>query len=217
MKQFLLIILGLLLYACGHVNGQSNEDQDSIGKFTNSGYHVSVEDTRQLHFNYMDRLKPALNEVQRSELNRQDYEETEYLWMPMDKLKEYIAFLESIAAKNNKDVSGVAFYLGAYNLDKKIEDKPSRPVPRFGDYRGRMTMFFAPTYYDANRQERHEILKHVPFYVQGEDSDPFKGEYIDLFSSTNTTIGNGSGILNAALVGGGSGGSNELSSVPPPK
>lgn len=201
----------------------------AIEKFVNSGKRIGIADSEILYKNYVTKLKPALDSVQNTRIDREGkYEETEYMWMSLEYLKNYVSFLEAISHENDKDVSGLAIYLGAYNDDKKINEKEEKSPKRFGDYRGRLTTFFVPTYYDSNDKNSAEILKHKPFSIISNVKDSYKGKFIDLNLGSNNMKGKLGSNYNAStttqskfimplvtMFAADSNAGNELNTIPP--
>lgn len=166
----------------------------AISSYTKSPHKVPLKYVKDLYGNYNDRLKPELEKLQNNDksIPRDTiYQETKYIWMSYKRLKEYVEFLEAVSAINKQKVSGVAMYFGAYSKNINVkEDNPKLNPPRFGDYRGRLTSFFTPTFYDANATEKYEILKHKPFLVASENPEksPYVGKFVAVdFDEDNTT------------------------------
>lgn len=175
----------------------SIDEEVAINTFIDSRHAIKLKDVKDLYNNYKDRFINVIKDIQKNAIERTDlngktveYLPTEYSLIPIQKLKDYINFLEAIEKKNNKKISGIAINFGAYNLNKVVDkDKRSAssiedPI-RSGDYRGRLTTFFTPTFYDGSKGSGPE--SHVPFYIKyDDDSDKFKGAYIPMDTYTKS-------------------------------
>ena len=198
-----LVIIVLLLYIlfyCGNINSSSElDDQAVIAKIENSKHTINENDVRSLYENYQYRFIPRLVEIQEDatdrkgvSVQRKGYLPTEYSLVTLDNLKSYIAFLDVLQKKNKEPkISGIAISFGAYDLGKDVEGDKSEgskfedPL-RKGDYRGRLTTYFTPTYYDNNIAAEVDAQRHIPFYIAYDDeSDKYKGEYKSLFCYLN--------------------------------
>lgn len=117
------------------------------------------------------------NDIQKIvETNREDgkYEGTEFAWINLDSLKNYIALLEKVSQLNNKKVSGVRIYFSQYPYQGEYTDKQrERLLP------GRETLFFAPTtVIPANENtKRNSILENVPFSIVPKGNDKLVGDF----------------------------------------
>lgn len=198
-----LVIIVLLLYIlfyCENINSSSElDDQAVIAKIENSKHTINENDVRALYENYQERFIPELVKIQEDatdrkgvKVQREGYLPTEYSLVTLDDLKSYIAFLDVLQKKNREPkISGIAISFGAYDLDKNVESDKSEgskfedPL-RKGDYRGRLTTYFTPTYYDNNIAAEVDAQRHIPFYIDYDDeSDKYKGEYKSLFCYLN--------------------------------
>lgn len=117
------------------------------------------------------------NDIQKIvETNREDgkYEGTEFAWINLDSLKNYIALLEKVSQLNNKKVSGVRIYFSQYPYQGEYTEKQKeRLLP------GRETLFFAPTtVIPANETtKQNSILENVPFSIVPNGNDKLVGDF----------------------------------------
>ncbi|WP_146105231.1 hypothetical protein [Polaribacter butkevichii] len=202
-----IILLTILLFRtcqnekiCKHT--ELNE-QEVIENFKNSRHTIDIVKVEELYGNYKDRFIPVIKDLQEKdtvtkEKFRENYLPTEYSLIPLQKLKNYIQFLDVLQHKNpNQIISGIAFSFGAYNLnvsDKTMENPSINTVKsrkndplKKGDYNGRLTLFFTPTYYDSCIETGYDADNHIPFYIEPDDaSDMFKGDYKSLYCHLNS-------------------------------
>lgn len=105
---------------------------------------------------------------------QEDYQGTEFAWINLDSLKNYIALLDKVSELNHKKVSGIRIYFSEYpqqgNYNKNQMD---RLLP------GRETLFLAPTtIIPANENTRtNPILENVPFSISGTRENKLVGEF----------------------------------------
>jgi len=167
-------------------------------EFEKSGMQLSHDRANNLYNEYNDNLKPTVQTNRDEQLqNRTEVAEdivfsgTEYVWISKERLKMYLLFLESLDVKNGDDpITGVSIYFGRNGYgDEYIktgdddEDmlKPNTVMnyntpAKKGDYRGRLTVFFAPTI-RVDCIEGDEMLKHKAFYIEPKDDSP-KNKYV---------------------------------------
>jgi len=146
-------------------NNLGHQDNFSIVDYEASKHSISLKETVKLYNNYRRRfIKPITNIQLNTNVQRENnfYEPTEFLYMDLKAMKNYMAFLEYVETQNsNQPISGIAINFGAYSLNKQSKD---------GDYRGRLSVFLTPTFKKNN--------EHVPFYINYTDaSNTYKGEY----------------------------------------
>lgn len=171
----LLVILYLLFFRKPPISNINTKV--SIEKFNNSYTKIGLSETQELYDNYNKRLKPALDSIQNTVIQRDGkYNVTEYVWVSMDELNDYVNFLKAVSEINKEKVSGLAIYFGAYGLNKNLNNDKTRDLERLGDYRGRLTTFFVPTYYDDTTEVEYDIFKHKPFYIDSKEGN-YKGDY----------------------------------------
>jgi len=174
-------------------------------------HKISLERSKELYYNYNDSIKPHIRTYQGNRAFRQEtmalgglYNPTEYVLINIKTLKCYLKFLEEVESRNSNEITGIAIFLGANgeserveNIEASFNDKMRKekkvkaneilrgiqnlPITSEEDIRGRMTMFFAPTYYNNENENLSEVQKHVPFYIKAPDSSkPYVGNYMSL-------------------------------------
>lgn len=153
-----------------------------------------------------------------------NYQATEYAWIDLDSLKNYIALLDKVAELNNTKVTGVRIYFSQYPEDEKnyrySKEEKNKLLP------GRETLFFAPTMKSNSNPlaNKYPILENVPFYIQHTNENPLVGEFkvidrlnnpnratinMTKFTSTTNSVEDESNETSLLL--------NELAMFPPPK
>lgn len=204
----IVLLITLLFRTC---NKESNckhtelSKEEVIENHKNSRHTIDMKQVADLYGNYKTRFIPEIKKIQDSIdtssgiLPRDNYLPTEYSIMPLQKLKDYLNFIEVLQQKNpDQIISGIAISFGAYNLTdslniEKVEVKerlaPLQEDPlKTGDYRGRMTTYITPTYYDSNKKSEYDADMHVPFCISPDnESDNFKGTYIPLYGYLDST------------------------------
>ena len=200
-----IVLLALLLFRTCEEKDCTLNQEEVLNTYINSRHTISMNQTKDLLNNYKERFIPKIKEIQIDPGNgevRPDYLPTEYSLIPIQKLKDYINFLEVLQEKNpNQIISGVAINFGAYNLNLNINDKSTesnlKDPKRIGDYKGRLTTVFTPTYYDKNIKSEYDAEKHIPFYIAFDDeSDKFKGTFIPLSTYIDSTTNQQAAVLN---------------------
>lgn len=117
------------------------------------------------------------NDIQRIiERNREQgtYQATEFAWINLDSLKNYIALLDKVSKLNNKKVSGVRIYFSQYPTEGNYSpEERERLIP------GRETLFLAPTTQIPSTAltERYPVLENVPFAIERTGTNPYVGNF----------------------------------------
>ncbi|WP_452222198.1 hypothetical protein [Lacinutrix salivirga] len=157
----------------------------STSEYERKGRLLTLEEAVNMRENYQVSIMPAIEEAQNNRLQTENYSGTQYIWIDIEHLKEYVAFLEAVEKKNadQPKISGVAIYLGAYGKDYSAQksDKESNKkqvVNRTGDYRGRETVLLNPTFVEHGNKTDN-ILNHKPFKISpiNPKEDKYKGTY----------------------------------------
>ncbi|GAA4775657.1 MULTISPECIES: hypothetical protein [Flavobacterium] len=110
------------------------------------------------------------------ERNRENgaYQGTEFAWINIDSLKNYIALLDKVSELNNKKITGVRIYFSEYpKTGQYSKEQIANLIP------GRETIFFAPTIATASSEtsKRFPILEHVPFSIKNTGENKLKGNF----------------------------------------
>lgn len=115
------------------------------------------------------------NDIQKIiERNRDNgtYQGTEFAWINLDSLKNYIALLDKVSELNNKKITGMRIYFSEYPKTAQYsKEQIEKLIP------GRETIFFAPTIATASTEtsKRYPILEHVPFSIKNTGENKLKG------------------------------------------
>lgn len=115
------------------------------------------------------------NDIQKIiERNRENgtYQATEFAWVNIDSLKNYIALLDKVSELNNKKITGLRIYFSEYpKTGQYSKEQIANLIP------GRETIFFAPTIAIASneRSKRYPILENVPFSIKNPGENKLKG------------------------------------------
>jgi hypothetical protein len=111
-------------------------------------------------------LKPQLREMYQNP----EFEDSRFVHVSLDDLKDYISFLDHINEQNpSKDVSGVRIYFGAYPNSPTILNKQTK-------YPCQQTVFMVPTVHIGEVDQTYPNMNHLPFYVKGTSENPYKGK-----------------------------------------
>lgn len=127
---------------------------------------ISIEQAIEMKNEYKTRIQPLIEN-----LKGPTYKATDYAWIDLKSLKEYIATLEEVSKLNETAVSGIRLYFGSYK-DSVTTDLNE------GIYNNRESLFLVPTIeVDSTADLKNYInLQHVPFCINPDDvSEPNKG------------------------------------------
>jgi hypothetical protein len=132
---------------------------------------ISVDEAVTMHDEYVKRIMPLIENDKLQKLN-ETYKATQYVYMNLDSLKQYIAFLDKVQEKNNKKISGLRVYFAAYP-DAAEQSKFET------DYPGRETFFMAPTMQVESTElsKKYNVLEQIPFYISPTGKDKYVGDY----------------------------------------
>jgi hypothetical protein len=120
------------------------------------------------------------------------YKASDFAWIDLQSLKDYIKLLDDVKTLNGKDISGVRIYFSAYP-DKSTFDCNGAAVVE----KGRETVFLVPTMQvnSSTDSTTYPNLENVPFCIKPDSvATPLKGELQvinDLLNSKDCTSGNG--------------------------
>ncbi|WP_461303746.1 hypothetical protein [Aureisphaera sp.] len=199
-----------------------------IKRYERSGMPLSHDRAKDLYVRYNMEIKSDLEASRNERLpNVADFNGTEYVWISRKRLKLYLRFLKELEQLNpdEPEITGVSLYFGriGYEDDKVFEgtgepeNKEDEPQ-KIGDYRGRHTLFMAPTI-RKEEIEGPEMLKHKAFYIDSEFSEGFEryiGNFKVLpfleevpFAGGGGTEGGDPGDEGTSVIG------NDLNNMPP--
>lgn len=148
---------------------------------------ISIEQAVEMKNEYKAHIKPLIESYRGG-----NYKATEFAWIDIETLKEYINLLEEVNSKNEDQISGVRIYFGAH---PKITTSDTKTAEMYSE---RESVFLVPTVELPSTATSAEYpnLNHVPFCINTNGgSDPNKGSFeaiSDLLnaednSSTRTT------------------------------
>lgn len=137
---------------------------------------ISVEQAVKMHDEYVKRIMPLI-ENDKLQKQNETYVATQYVYMNLDSLKQYIAFLDKVQEKNNKKISGLRVYFAAYP-DAAATTQAGLET----DYPGRETFFMAPTMQveSSELSKKFNTLEHIPFYISSNTKDKYVGDYTEI-------------------------------------
>lgn len=167
---------------------------------------ISIEQAVEMKNEYKTHIKPLIESYRGG-----NYKASEFAWIDIDSLKNYIKLLEEVNSKNADQISGVRIYFGAHpkviTTDTKIQEM----------YSERESVFLAPTVEVPSTATSAEYpnLNHVPFCINTNGgSDPNKGSFeaiSDLLNASDNSSNKTSDYNNkTSLV------MNRMSITPPP-
>lgn len=130
---------------------------------------ISIEQAIEMKNEYDAHIKPLIESYRGS-----NYKATEFAWIDIDSLKNYINLLEEVNSKNADQISGVRIYFGAH---PKIVTSDTKEQEMFSE---RESVFLVPTVEvpSSRRTTGYPNLNHVPFCINTNGgSDPNKGDF----------------------------------------
>ncbi len=169
---------------------------------------ISVAQAIEMHEEYEKTLAPLIETR-----NNGQYQATEFAWIDFEVLKQYVTMLEEVVTLNNKDISGVRIYFGAYPESSNFKSSGVEI-----NFPGRETIFMVPTIEVAASKlsDEFENLENLPFSIDPYDLNPLEGDFVIieklLHENDNEVFNN---IINGkettSLI------LNNLALTPPPK
>lgn len=177
-KNYILKTL-LIVTFCALVSCNNTNKQEIVGKVNEPSVPtniISVAQAIKMHDEYVTRIIPLI-EKDKLQNENETYQATQYLYLNLDSLKQYIAFLDKVQEKNSKKISGLRLYFAAY---PNAED--TKKAGFAAEYPGRETMFMAPTMQVARTElsKQYNVLEHIPFYIRPSGNDKYVGEFMEI-------------------------------------
>ena len=220
MKQKLLFLFAITaLVFCS----SCEKECKGIVDYESSVHRISVNEMKELVNNYQSNILPVIDSLQNNQDGIRDpnsqYYPTEYVWVSLDELKNYVCMLEEVERLNGREISGVAINFGAFSYDKQVTANEKRQINRTGDYKKRLTTVLNPTFLAKGNVS--DIRNHKQFYIQPEpkQENKFKGSFTEIDFSTPSFSEN---VVTSEGEGDGGGESeptslsfDDLSSMPP--
>jgi len=126
---------------------------------------ISVNKAVNLHETYKESRYQVINETIGGQTDS-TFLDTQFVWFEYEKIKNYIAYLETVERKNpnNPEISGIRVYFGAYDSTNP-------------EYPQQQTVFFNPTI-KTELEEDNNNMKNLPFYILPDTAnEPLVGKY----------------------------------------
>lgn len=133
---------------------------------------IPIEQAVEMRNEYHTHVKTSIESARGS-----GYQATDFAWIDLKTLKEYVELLEQVNKSNSENVSGVRIYFSAY------PDSPTFACDRSANVAipGRESVFIVPTVKvtSSSLSNQYENLEHLPFCIDPTDStDPYKGDFM---------------------------------------
>ncbi|HLP63012.1 hypothetical protein [Flavobacterium sp.] len=147
---------------------------------------ISIEQAIEMRNEYHTHVKTSIENARGN-----GYQATDFAWIDLKTLKDYVALLEEINKSNSETISGVRIYFSAYPDASTFACDRTASV----DLPARETLFIAPTVKVASSSlsSNYENLEHLPFCINPTDSnEPYKGDFViinDLLCSNDNNSG----------------------------
>ncbi|MFY7810997.1 MAG: hypothetical protein ACOVQ2_04625 [Flavobacterium sp.] len=164
---------------------------------------ISTEKSIEIKENYKKDIGNLI------ESGKEGYKHTEFAWLSLETLKNYIAILDEVGKINKKEISGLRIYFAKY---AETGDYTQEDIEKLKP--GRETVFLAPTMKvevnDTNKD--YEVLQNVPFDIIPTGEYSYIGNYEEIKALSNQTNKNYiEAIENTSLI------MNDIKTYPPPK
>ncbi|WP_422104886.1 hypothetical protein [Winogradskyella sp.] len=172
-RDFFYVIIILLLILALFKFGVF--DQDSPQSDVYRKHIISIESAKELRAEYLTNRKELFQPELRRIYEDSTFEDTEFVWFPLESIRSYLNFIDNIQANHpGEDISGLRLYFMAY---------PKSSIK----YKGQQSIFMVPTVRYQHDNNSYETMNNLPFYLNGaEPENPFGGKialYTDLMSS----------------------------------
>lgn len=133
---------------------------------------ISADEAVAMRRNYQSNIAPL---IQNSK--GKGYQATEFVWIDYQTLKQYVALLDEVNNVNEEQVSGVRIYFAQH-----LSSSDSKSLGYSSPYPGRETVFLAPTTQVGENElsGKYSNLKHIPFTIAYEGSNPLKGDFMQI-------------------------------------
>lgn len=170
---------------------------------------IPIEQAVEMRNEYHTHVKSSIESARGS-----GYQATDFAWIDLETLKDYVALLEQVHKSNSGNVSGIRIYFSAYPNTSTFACDRSANV----DVPGTETVFIVPTVKvtSTSLSNQYGNLEHLPFCIDPTDStDPYKGDFVvinDLLCDND----NGSGTTDTNYQNKTSLVLNEMNLTPPP-
>jgi hypothetical protein len=162
MKTKAIPIFIFLMFAFSCVNPPETEN------FSIAESHIiSATQASAMKKEYERTISPLIKTLKSTDSI--EYKPTQFAYIDLETLKNYVALLGSVNEKNQEKISGVRIYLCSY--PNQANDKNKYPE--------RETLFFAPTVKVAGNElsRRYSNLENLPFTIKSDGDDKYVGEF----------------------------------------
>ena len=132
---------------------------------------IPIEQAVEMRNEYHTHVKTSIESARGN-----GYKATEFAWIDLATLKEYVEKLEEIQKTNDEKVSGVRIYFSAYPDAATFASNRSVNVT----LPARETIFMVPTVQVASTplSQQYQNLEHLPFCINPTDSnEPYVGSF----------------------------------------
>jgi hypothetical protein len=133
---------------------------------------IPIEQAIEMRNEYLTHVKTSIESARGN-----GYQATEFAWIDLKTLKEYVTLLEQVNKSNTETISGVRIYFSAYPDASTFACNRAASV----DLPARETLFIAPTVKvtSSSLSNNYENLEHLPFCINPTDSNnPYKGDFV---------------------------------------
>lgn len=147
---------------------------------------ISIEEAIEMKKQYLDTIAPLIETDKGN-----GYKATDFAWIDLASLKNYMALLDEVMEKNEAEISGIRIYFSAYP-DSAAFASTSRAI----SFKARETVFLAPTIEVESTilSKEYNNLENLPFFIEPTDStDPYTGDFVvieDLLNASDNRPGN---------------------------
>ena len=160
----ILLLIAIAVFSCEKNNAQSF---DNLFKKHIISENQGVDMFREFQNSRTNVIEPIL----KKRYNDSAFEDTKFVWVSLDDMKEYMHFIETIQKENPKrDVSGLRLYFAAYPNSKEFNGKRIKH-PR------QQTFFMIPTVKNQRATSRNVNLNHLPFVIEPKGNNALKGNF----------------------------------------
>ena len=163
-----ILALSLALFIVSCDSKEDNRSFENILKNHIISKEQGIEMFNEFQRNRTDIVEPILQK----KYGDGSFEDTKFVWLSLEDMKEYMAFLEAIQKENpKKDVSGVRVYFAAYPDKQRFENRRIKHPKQ-------QTFFMIPTVNSGWKdRNNNENVKHLPFVIEYNGNNPLKGKF----------------------------------------
>jgi hypothetical protein len=132
---------------------------------------IPIEQAIEMRNEYHTHVKTSIESARGN-----GYQATEFAWIDLKTLKEYVELLEHVSKSNSENVSGVRIYFSAYPDSSTFAYDRTASI----NLPARETLFFAPTVKVSSTtfSNQYENLEHLPFCINPVNrTNPYEGNF----------------------------------------